>query len=285
MVVDLRSEIPLRFLTGGLMAYVKLFGSILDSSIMDAPVATRWTWVALMAMADQDGKVEASMGGVAHRARVTREECELAFAYFTSPDPESKTPDNEGRRIEKVDGGWRLLNYEYYRDLQDQEDRRAKAAARQQRRRNRLKLKETVTLSVTQSHANHAISSDSAAAAAADQGDPEAPSPTPPAPAALTPPAEPWPGRPPPRPPGLRWSGADWLKYFGHAWSEAKGRLAYGFGTGTDARASGTLDDVLASMPITEVKRVQELAPKMFAAFLARTGKVEVAGHKFSWFG
>lgn len=38
-----------------------------------------------------------------------------------SPDAYSRTPDNEGRRIEPIDGGWRLLNHEKYRALRDEE--------------------------------------------------------------------------------------------------------------------------------------------------------------------
>jgi hypothetical protein len=38
-----------------------------------------------------------------------------------SPDPDSRTPEHEGRRIEVIDGGWRLLNHEKYRAIRDEE--------------------------------------------------------------------------------------------------------------------------------------------------------------------
>jgi hypothetical protein len=52
------------------------------------------------------------------------EECEHALGTFLAPDPYSRTRDHEGRRIEQIDGGWRLLNHAKYRDMQDAEKRR-----------------------------------------------------------------------------------------------------------------------------------------------------------------
>lgn len=40
---------------------------------------------------------------------------------FLSPDKWSRTTDNEGRRIEPIDGGWRLLNHAKYRAIRDEE--------------------------------------------------------------------------------------------------------------------------------------------------------------------
>ena len=41
-----------------------------------------------------------------------------------SPDQYSRTQDHEGRRIEAVEGGWRLLNHAKYRAMRDAENRR-----------------------------------------------------------------------------------------------------------------------------------------------------------------
>lgn len=77
----------------------------------------------MLAMADRKGRIEASIPGLANRARVTLEECEHALGRFLAPDKYSRTPDNDGRRIEPMDGGWKLLNYEKYREMRDQEAR------------------------------------------------------------------------------------------------------------------------------------------------------------------
>jgi hypothetical protein len=110
--------------------YTKLFGSILDSTVWQTPQHVRLTWITMLAMADRDGLVEASVPGLALRAGVDRSECEQALALFLAPDPDSRTPDHEGRRIEKVDGGWRLLNHAKYAERLSIEDRLAKGRVR-----------------------------------------------------------------------------------------------------------------------------------------------------------
>jgi hypothetical protein len=47
-----------------------------------------------------------------------------ALKRLSSPDPYSRTKDHEGRRIEEVEGGWRILNYLKYRNLKSHEERR-----------------------------------------------------------------------------------------------------------------------------------------------------------------
>ena len=106
------------------MTFTKLFSSITESTIWVEPYATRIVWVSMLAMADRKGRIWASVPGLARRAGVTLEECEVALHRFKSPDKYSRTPDNEGRRIADIDGGWQLLNYEKYRSIRDEEARR-----------------------------------------------------------------------------------------------------------------------------------------------------------------
>jgi hypothetical protein len=40
------------------------------------------------------------------------------------PDPHSRTPEHEGRRVAKVEGGWLILNHKKYRDMMSLEHRR-----------------------------------------------------------------------------------------------------------------------------------------------------------------
>jgi hypothetical protein len=77
----------------------------------------------MLAMADRKGRIEASIPGLANRARVTLEECEHALSRFMAPDKYSRTPDNDGKRIEPISGGWQLLNYAKYREMRDHEAR------------------------------------------------------------------------------------------------------------------------------------------------------------------
>jgi hypothetical protein len=134
------------------MSYTKLANSILTSTIWMENDHTRIVWLTLLAMSNKDGEVQASIPGLANVARVPVESCRAAIQLFLSPDPDSRTKDDEGRRIEEIWGGWLLLNHAAYRELASDEDRKRKAAERQQRMRDREKRKEIVTL------ASHQIS-------------------------------------------------------------------------------------------------------------------------------
>jgi hypothetical protein len=117
--------------------FTKLFSSITRSTIWAEDDATVKIWITMMALADRDGIVEASIPGLAHEARKSLEEVEAALKKFLSPDKYSRSKEYEGRRIEEVRGGWRLLNHDYYRGLLDQDDQRERAAERQRRSRER----------------------------------------------------------------------------------------------------------------------------------------------------
>ena len=113
-------------------SYTKLFSSLTTSTIWrDRDYATKIVWITLLAMADKRGRVWASVPGLADAANVSLAETERALDKFKSPDKYSRTEDFEGRRIEDIRGGWRLLNYEYYRSLQDEDERRMYKAAKQ----------------------------------------------------------------------------------------------------------------------------------------------------------
>ena len=75
----------------------------------------------MLAMSDAHGRVWGSVPGLANRARVPVEDVRTALTTFLAPDADSRTPAFEGRRIEVIDGGWRLLNHEKYRQIRDDE--------------------------------------------------------------------------------------------------------------------------------------------------------------------
>ena len=104
--------------------FTKLFSSIIASTVWSESVHTKVVWITMLAMCDRHGRVHSSIPGLAHMAHVTTDECRIALRRFLSPDPDSRTPDYEGKRIEEIDGGWRLLNHAKYRDLEDQESQR-----------------------------------------------------------------------------------------------------------------------------------------------------------------
>lgn len=109
----------------------KLFGKILDSSIWLEPTSTRIVWITMLAAMDQDGYAHFSaIENLANRARVANEEARIAVECFLAPDPNSSNPKNEGRRIERVPGGFMVLNAEEHRNLMNQAIQREKTRER-----------------------------------------------------------------------------------------------------------------------------------------------------------
>jgi len=115
--------------------YAKLFGSILFSTIWAESKDVKILWITMLALADADGTVEAAVPGLAMASRLTPDECRSALNVLESPDPDSKNPENEGRRVEKIDGGWRILNYLHYRNKMTVAYRRELNADRVRRHR------------------------------------------------------------------------------------------------------------------------------------------------------
>ena len=103
------------------LTFTKLFSSITESTIWTENDPTRIIWITMLAMADRRGRVWASIPGLANRARASVDDVEAALSKFLSPDKYSRTTEHEGRRIEQIEGGWRLLNHEKYRAIRDEE--------------------------------------------------------------------------------------------------------------------------------------------------------------------
>lgn len=95
--------------------FVKLDSRILQSSIWAEDYSTRVVWITILALADCTGKVDSSVSGLYRAANVTQEECVAAIEKLESPDKDSRSQEYEGRRIERIEGGWLVLNYSKYR--------------------------------------------------------------------------------------------------------------------------------------------------------------------------
>jgi hypothetical protein len=119
--------------------YTKLFGSIIGSTIWREPDHVRLVWITMLALKDRNQKVEASVPGLADFAKVSVENCRKALKVLSSPDPDSRSKEYEGRRIREVDGGWVILNGEKYREKMNQDERREANRLYQKRFRERQK--------------------------------------------------------------------------------------------------------------------------------------------------
>lgn len=124
----------------------------------------------MLALSDKDGMVSGSIPGLAHVAGVSVKQCEQAVNMFLEPDRHSRSSEHEGRRIEKVEGGWRLLNHAKYRHQLSKEEQREKNRVRQAEYRARNALSRDVT-PVTQS--NDIAEADTDAKAEANNKEPK----------------------------------------------------------------------------------------------------------------
>lgn len=108
--------------------YAKLFSQIFDSSISNDYVV-RHAFMDLLALADRDGHVDMTAEAIARRTNVPIDIVLYSLERLNAPDPHSRTPAEEGRRIVLLDThrswGWRIVNYEEYRNMRDEEARKA----------------------------------------------------------------------------------------------------------------------------------------------------------------
>lgn len=106
--------------------YGKIFKQLWTGSMCGAGIVQQATFIWMIANANRDGLVEVNPRLLAFQfGDVKESQIDYALRVLAEPDEESRTPDHDGRRIEFVDGfTWRILNYEYYRDLRSAEARR-----------------------------------------------------------------------------------------------------------------------------------------------------------------
>ena len=104
--------------------YTKLFNSLVASTIWREDDKTRIVWITMLALKDERHVVEASVPGLADLAHVSLADCEKALHRLLAPDKWSRNQEFDGRRIEPVSGGWKILNGEFYRHKMSEDDRR-----------------------------------------------------------------------------------------------------------------------------------------------------------------
>ena len=105
------------------------------SSMFDGTLATVGPWEAIVAfqqiliLSDSEGIVDMTTEAISRRTTIPLEILTKGIAALEMPDPHSRTPDEEGRRIirlsEERPWGWRIVNYRHYREIRNAEDRRA----------------------------------------------------------------------------------------------------------------------------------------------------------------
>lgn len=150
--------------------YSKLDCGIIHSSVWQEPHDVRVAWITMLGLTDYHGHVRAAIPALANINGVTVQRMEEILEIFMSPDPYSRTPDNDGRRLMRAENGdWVVLNYPKYRDGLKQSDRTSAERKARQREREREEMSRQkrdshgMSRSGTASHAYSDSDSDSEA--------------------------------------------------------------------------------------------------------------------------
>lgn len=109
-------------------SYTPIFSDVLTSRVWALPHAHLRVWLWLQLMADPEGYVCADVAGVAIGARVDGKDAREALEVLALPDADADPDDpTEGRLIERVPRGWRIVDFEEKRELAKAEGRKARA--------------------------------------------------------------------------------------------------------------------------------------------------------------
>lgn len=134
-------------------AFTKLDSGIVHSTIWVQPHDVLRVWIALLALADQHGFARTAAPSLANLCMIPVDRMREILTILESPDEDSRSAAEEGRRIVKVEGGWMLVNHAAYRAKRDPEadKERKREWDRQHRPSGHARQSDAVRHSPTQS--------------------------------------------------------------------------------------------------------------------------------------
>lgn len=107
--------------------FAKVFSQIFDSSIAE-DYKLRHFFMDLLVLADLEGHVDMTPRSIAARTAMPIEEVIQHLRALEQPDPRSRSIEHDGARIvlldQHRDWGWQIVNYQKYRDVKSNLDRR-----------------------------------------------------------------------------------------------------------------------------------------------------------------
>lgn len=109
--------------------YGKLFSQMYDGTLaMRGPWQALVTFQQMVILANRHGEVDMTADALSRRTTIPIEIISEGIHRLLEPDPDSRSPVEEGRRIVPMDParnwGWRIVNYERYRNIRSEEERR-----------------------------------------------------------------------------------------------------------------------------------------------------------------
>lgn len=130
--------------------YAKLFSSLYQGTLRGCPDEIL-VFTNLLAHADCTGLVDKHWRAIAEETGIDEARVKAAIKHLESPDPESRSPEMEGRRILPIDEhrawGWQIVNHGKYRAIRNEEDRREQNRLAQQRWRDKQKVSDVSRVS------------------------------------------------------------------------------------------------------------------------------------------
>lgn len=122
--------------------YAKVFSDILHGTLWDNPTA-RHVFMDLLVLADPHGVVDMTPQVIAAQTNMPLDVIMSALSALSAPDPKSRSPKDDGRRItlidEHRDWGWVIVNFKERHALRDEDARRENNRRYQAERRARAK--------------------------------------------------------------------------------------------------------------------------------------------------
>lgn len=134
--------------------YGKLFAQMYDGTLgTKGPWQALVTFQQLIILADRYGDVDMTAEAIARRTTIPLDVVTIGLAELAKPDPHSRTPDEEGRRIVPLSDnrgwGWHIVNHDKYRKLRSQEERREYMRLYQSNRRAGSRVNQDVNTSTS----------------------------------------------------------------------------------------------------------------------------------------
>ena len=112
------NQVGMRCDSENMNTYAPLFSKIVDSSVWDESDLVVKVFLTMLARKDCDHVVRASAYIIGKWARKTEAEVLEAIKVLESPHTKRIEPQPfDGRRIERVEDGWLLLNGQHYEDM------------------------------------------------------------------------------------------------------------------------------------------------------------------------
>lgn len=105
--------------------WAPLWSTIVTSTLWGEAKEVKILFITMLAIKDLNGLVMARADGLSRLANLTYDETVEAIRVLESPDKRSEDSQQfDGRRIQKIEGGWLILNHAKYREMISREGRR-----------------------------------------------------------------------------------------------------------------------------------------------------------------